>query len=169
MNQEIMRWESHLNFYLSKLHDENQVAGYDTKLRLNLPAIDDDLIFIEQFWGVNRLPDDFLNLYRLTNGLNLHFRSGHVHPLVAPIDEIPNRMQRCHELAVVFPLIVGRFLPFIDYFDHPYGYYHDQHNEIDGTLWTMDVDTIGYSVANPDLPLSNCFYPTGKNLWEFFT
>lgn len=168
MDTKTIRWESRLNFYLAKQHGENQAAGYDTKLRLNSPAIDEDLIFIQKYWGVVRLPDEFVNFYRLTNGFYLHFKDGHVHSLVAPIDDIPNRMQRCHELAIAHPLIVGRFLPFIDNFDHPTGYYRDSNDEIDGKLWTMDVDTWGYSCVYPDRPLSDAFYPTDHNLWEFF-
>lgn len=164
----LLDWESNLSQFLSYNAYHNKEAGWLTSLRLNKPALDDELEFVRQFWGVSSLPNKFVDLFKLTNGFDVHFSNGNVAHLVYSVERLPILMQRCFETMAAHPMVVGRFLPFLDYFDHPMGYLRNYDNSIDDVLWTLDVDTIGYALANPELPISDCFRPCSRDLWSFF-
>jgi hypothetical protein len=164
----LVAWESRIREHLISRAQFEKTAGLDTQLRLNEPAYAEDLEFVKKFWEVTSLPEKFEDLYRLTNGFNLHYSNGHVHPLIYSAEYIPVLMQRCDEIMAAHPLLIGRFLPFIDCFEHPMGYYRDQNNEVSDVLWSLDIDTLGYSLANPDIPISNCFGPSSIDLWSYF-
>jgi len=162
----LLAWQSHLGQYLIGNDFRNKAAVWDTVLRLNDPALPEDIDFVRQFWGVVSLPTRFEQLYKLTNGFSVTI-ADHKSFKLWPIELLPNCMQRCFEMMVAHPLTVGHFLPFINECGHPYGYLRNEDGTVDDILWGLDIDVIGESLANPETPITKCFCPAG-DLWSFF-
>lgn len=162
----LLDWESHLGQYLHNSAARNREGNWDTVLRLNEPALPEELDFVRQFWGVSSLPDKFVQLYELTNGFTIT-TGGHKSYKVYPVELLPQWTQRSYEMMAAHPLTVGHFLPFLDEFGHPYGYLRNEDGTVDDRLWGIDIDVIAYALANPELPVSPCFGPAA-DLWSFF-